>query len=981
MSGQQAVVIRVKDREIVLDSVEEILQMEFTWDVLKDATVDWRIGGLTDPLGQLVAWLWEQISGAFEALENTVWGFLLTIKDRIVNALTPVIDAVKSFLSELISGVASALSSAYDFLKSAYDWVVSKLDAVTDVLSSIGSQLFNAISSGIQTIIGWITSGLNEIWGAVNGLISGFEKVTDFFKSIYNKLADGLSEVRLVLAGFVNPLTQIYNVFVGFYDRVKSFFSLVEEWLNWDAIVEKVTSFFTKTIPSTVVSFFTKTVPSAVSTFISIVDQYVIEPAKRVVTGFVNNMVTGFKGLIEKITTDVITNITDLMMLVTPPVEPTEIPVEPTQIMGKLIEPVFFFLAEGTALSIVADLLQTEVQIMGNKAKFDLRLLSNILSSFINPQAFLIPIYWAISQVTIAPLFQMLMNYKYRPKLPYPSEVIEWYWRGIITDKQAKWILRFSGYRDEFVDALIRSSEKVLSVTDIESVYYRATAYTGLSNATITMALPDRQIQLSLSAFKQYVADLTQKAGITEPAQWLAKQMRMQRYTEQGMYAQLLADLKMPSVNDLITFVVREIIKPEDFFVACQMQGLHPYWASAYWEAHWRLPSFENLREAFWRGIISADEFRKYVIWHDYRPFARPGISKSDVDIVMSLQWKLPTRIDTRWMAKYGLINWEQHLKLVQMEGYPNGDPYKLGFNIAETVAKAEIINVVVDERTLWRNRLFEHFESGYMTLDELKKTVEQGFSVKIGNLQLTVGFHPLEVALMLEATKLRKDRRLKDMVVDDLVDAYVSGGISFDKFKSELAGVVKDEDVRKAIISSASLKKLKKILSGIRSEAESAIDRWLYLYESGYATLDEIKKEIDKLVPKADISKEELECIFSQAKARRERWYRDKLYDHYRRLYQYGRLEEGKFKDLLKKFGTPDEIVDLEAEAYSWFTTRLYQYADDVVDLYVRGKLTWNDAVSLMKELGMSQSWINRMKKVAEVRRRIYILSQEGGG
>ena len=54
----------------------------------------------------------------------------------------------------------------------------------------------------------------------------------------------------------------------------------------------------------------------------------------------------------------------------------------------------------------------------------------------------------------------------------------------------------------------------------------------------------------------------------------------------------------IPSISDLITFVVREVITPDEFYDWAAKQGLSREWAENYWEAHWRLPSFENLREA-----------------------------------------------------------------------------------------------------------------------------------------------------------------------------------------------------------------------------------------------------------------------------------------------------------------------------------------------------------------------------------------------
>jgi len=69
---------------------------------------------------------------------------------------------------------------------------------------------------------------------------------------------------------------------------------------------------------------------------------------------------------------------------------------------------------------------------------------------------------------------------------------------------------------------------------------------------------------------------------------------------------------KIPGPSDLITFVVREVITPGDFVTWMERQGFVRFWSDAYWEAHWVLPSPERVWDAFLRGVITEDEYRKY---------------------------------------------------------------------------------------------------------------------------------------------------------------------------------------------------------------------------------------------------------------------------------------------------------------------------------------------------------------------------------
>jgi len=175
---------------------------------------------------------------------------------------------------------------------------------------------------------------------------------------------------------------------------------------------------------------------------------------------------------------------------------------------------------------------------------------------------------------------------------------------------------------------------------------------------------------------------------------------------------------QIPGPSDLIRFVVREVISPEEFVQWMAKQRYSQYWASAFWEAHWVLPSLGDLREAMWRGIISYAEYAKFIVWHDYKPEPRPGISTSDRDIIFQLSFKLPGRIDARWMLRWGLISQADLLKLALAEGlHPEWAP---------KVATAEFLNNLLDERTLVRNAYLKLYKIGALTRDQLYQSLRE---------------------------------------------------------------------------------------------------------------------------------------------------------------------------------------------------------------------------------------------------------------
>lgn len=126
---------------------------------------------------------------------------------------------------------------------------------------------------------------------------------------------------------------------------------------------------------------------------------------------------------------------------------------------------------------------------------------------------------------------------------------------------------------------------------------------------------------------------------------------------------------EIPGSGDLILFVVREVIDVDVFYEALGLQGFSKFWSEAYWEAHWLLPPPERTRTAFLRKQIDEGEYKKFLVWYDFKPEPRPGISKSDVDIMLNTQYELPGRIDTRWLLEWGSITPEDGLGLIKAGG------------------------------------------------------------------------------------------------------------------------------------------------------------------------------------------------------------------------------------------------------------------------------------------------------------------------
>jgi len=97
----------------------------------------------------------------------------------------------------------------------------------------------------------------------------------------------------------------------------------------------------------------------------------------------------------------------------------------------------------------------------------------------------------------------------------------------------------------------------------------------------------------------------------------------------------------LPSVTDMVRFAVREVYNPQQraaldldaefpaaFAADAARIGLGRDSAGNYWAAHWELPSYEQLAEMRFRGLLSAQEFRDALKAIDYAPTWRDKLEE-----------------------------------------------------------------------------------------------------------------------------------------------------------------------------------------------------------------------------------------------------------------------------------------------------------------------------------------------------------------
>ncbi|RLE65531.1 MAG: hypothetical protein DRJ38_03535, partial [Thermoprotei archaeon] len=316
----------------------------------------------------------------------------------------------------------------------------------------------------------------------------------------------------------------------------------------------------------------------------------------------------------------------------------------------------------------------------------------------------------------------------------------------------------------------------------------------------------------------------------------------------------------LPTPSELARMMIRDIIQdPRHFATVMAMHGFTPDIAFMFYLLHYRYPPPEKLADFFWRGIagelwnpeapvdagllatfgidpttwravapkelnfnydVLKDMISTYMKWHDYARFPwQPGWT-TDNAIIIELMADIPTKIDLRWMTRWGLFDyWSAHgvgLRTAIHEitkrlipdrttcpAKPMIDRYleylrtgEIVFDLKQFcrvlqatgihpywipwVAIAESINALTEERTLLRTGFINLYKEGIWSLDRLNELLSGFFTVKF-----EVGYFDPEkkdwsqavveypVAFLPAESKLLELRAAMDRALDIYREAY----------------------------------------------------------------------------------------------------------------------------------------------------------------------------------------------------------------
>jgi len=251
---------------------------------------------------------------------------------------------------------------------------------------------------------------------------------------------------------------------------------------------------------------------------------------------------------------------------------------------------------------------------------------------------------------------------------------------------------------------------------------------------------------------------------------------------------------QIPGPGDLIRFVVREVIDVGVFRTNLALQGFSTFWADAFWEAHWELPSRGELVDAYHRGVIPEAELNKFMVWHDYKPEPRPGISKSDLEILSGIRKTLIPRVDLRRAYAAGSLSYDELVDRYRGLGYEDD---------SELMANIQVAVAFTAEMGKLRDNAKDDFVRGLILEETLRADLAE------------LGYGAEAIEYFVADAKADRERKHKQDLIAQYKDGYLKDLVTDDDLAARTGEIILDPDTLTLFLEAAYVAKYKKPKAG----------------------------------------------------------------------------------------------------------------------------------------------------------------------
>lgn len=319
--------------------------------------------------------------------------------------------------------------------------------------------------------------------------------------------------------------------------------------------------------------------------------------------------------------------------------------------------------------------------------------------------------------------------------VPTPSDLIGQRQKGLISDSDYVNLMEQAGYAPAIAERMLGNAKAYLSPLDYITAWRRS--------------------------------------FITEEA--LDEALREQGFTTTDISTLKLTTIYYPTPQDLVRFGVRDVFTtatvkqygldndyPDALDVAAEKAGLTSEISHQYWQAHWFLPSNNEIFDMLHRGIIDAEAVSTFLRVNDMMPFWR--------DKMIALSYDPITRVDVRRIYGLGLLTEEEVTRRYQDIGYSPDDAALLTrFTVEEAKHTSE---------TTTTSLIVNSYKAG---------TVDRATAL----VQLQTAKVTIDLAnTLLDNADSAINEELIGLEADAITDQYQQGHINLDEYQTQLTKI-----------------------------------------------------------------------------------------------------------------------------------------------------------------------------------------------
>ena len=693
----------------------------------------------------------KKISEFIASASKGISDFIATIQEAlkpIQEALAGIVSFIQDKLQGAIKGIGEALTTALGWLPKPEEipQAIAKALAYSFGIAIDTLQAgINAVSEKWKGFIAWFTENIIiPVWENLKAFWDWINKILDPIKTTLQSLSASFQ-------GFVNPLASIWGFLQSIQENITNFFKNVSEFFAKDPItmIKDALWGFIQTGIETLSSWI-NTLIEKVKGFASIIWDALVNLGKTITktaTNTIENLITFTKGITDTISKTFNTFMKENIFSILP------------SLTKSFYEKVKQLATGGQAGEF--ELIPLGLGLIGGSLVLS-RLISGIIYSI--GQNIHTEITIGIPGTNIRFPFKpgwFLMELG-KTLWDVPSELL----RGVTYG----WSIWLTQPLARGVNAVVRNMIPVElpSLAEMQEVLRRT---------------------LPLKEFKEFRESVRTKLMLygysDEVIDWILKEAGEFYVTITDRFKKerkipLALMFRLPSPSDFIRMMIHDIIvDPKEFEKAMMLAGMTSDLAYMYYMLHFRYvtpeqlwsfisrahakllwftptPDMEKEAEAEAKSVgaykpvppvklnvtttkisdLLTNALISYMKWHDYARFSWIQGFTSDNWMIIDLLSDIPTRIDARWMYKWGV--WSSYdpktyksdsLELSRIAIARGVHP-----KYVPLISIAECMNALSEERTLLRTGVMNALEYGFLTPGKFDKIMSS-----LVNLSFTV--------------------------------------------------------------------------------------------------------------------------------------------------------------------------------------------------------------------------------------------------